>query len=114
MNYKGNIVIRKSEMDLWNKLLSVSGNDSDDMVRELGYPCDSTISTFTAEFCNGYSADIKLCSGQSNFFGDAILFNKHGSEVNVLDCFDDLNAGDEFTFYEGADSYTVLIVKEEI
>ena len=107
------IIISEQEVELFNKLLAIEPNDSDDAVRKAGYDEDSTIFVVTAYFEDGYFADIKLCSGQSNFFGDAILFNENGYEECVLDCFDDIHIGDIFKFESGEDTYFATVVSNK-
>lgn len=99
----------EQEIDLYNRLLSVEPNDTDDAVTRAGYDEDSIIDVVTAYFDNGYFADIKLCSGQSNFFGDPVLFNESGIEECVLDCFDDIHIGDTFEFETQDGTYVVRV-----
>ncbi len=107
--YEVTVVLSKREAELFNRLLAIEPNDTDDAVKIAGYDEDSTIAVITADFGNGYFADIKLCSGQSNFFGDAVLFNDLGYEECVLDCFDSISDGDIFEFKSGSDTYEVTI-----
>lgn len=109
MVYNEIIVLSDNEEKLFNSLLSIKPNGTDDAVTASGYAEDSTIYVMTATFQNGFFADIKLCSGQSNFFGDSVLFNKNGYEECVLDCFDSLHDGDVFEFESGDDIYKVII-----
>lgn len=109
MKHTAALTIDKKELDLYNKLLEIEANETDTAVIDSGYPEDSTIYTLTAYFDNGYFADLKLCSGQSNFFGDSILFSEDGCELCVLDCFDSLDKGDVFIFEDGDDTYEVIV-----
>ena len=103
------ITLSKNEADMFNSLLSVEPNYNDDAVRMYGYHEDSTIYTVTAYFDDGFFADIKLCSGQSNFFGDAVLFSNRGCEICVLDCFDSISNDDTFKFECGNTIYIVHV-----
>lgn len=107
------ITMSKQEVELFNHLLSIEPNDTDDAVRKAGYDEDSTINVVTAYFDNGYFADIKLCSGQSNFFGDSVLFNEDGGEECVLDCFDSICDGDVFEFESCNETYKVTVKVNE-
>lgn len=90
--YTKTILLDKFTAKTFNQLLSLTS------IEDIGYDKDFTIHVMTTIFDNGYFADIKICSGQTNFFGDAVLFNEHGAEVCTLDCFDDINDLDTFTF----------------
>lgn len=109
-HYEATVAFSKQELELYNKLLDIEPNDTDDAVKMAGYNEDATIAVATAYFDNGYFADIKICSGQSNFFGDSVLFNENGCEECVLDCFDDIHDGDVFEFKVGDDSYIVTVI----
>ena len=113
MIYNSTITLSANEERLFNRLLSIEPNDTDDAVKRAGYDEDSTVFVKTAYFENGYFADIKLCSGQSNFFGDAVLFNGNGFEECVLDCFDDIHSGDVFKFEPNKDIYIVTVVSNK-
>lgn len=110
MLYTEFLAIDKKDIDLINSLLDKEAEE--DGVEKAGYPTDSSLITFTAFFDNGYFADIKLCSGQTNFFGDNILYDKEGYEVCVPDCFDSIADGDVFTFENGHDVYQVTILEK--
>ena len=62
------VAFATQEIELFGRLLSVEPNDTDDAVRRAGYDEDTMIAVVSAYFDNGYYADIKLCSGESNFF----------------------------------------------
>lgn len=109
IRHEATVAFSEQEIELYNRLLAVEPNDTDDTVKMSGYEEDSTIAVVTAHFDNGYFADIKLCSGQSNFFGDSILFNEFGREECVLDCFDDIHIGDVFEFETGNEHYVVTV-----
>ena len=109
MQFDAELSISRQEEELYNRLLEIESNDTDDVVVKAGYDEDATIHVVSAEFGNGYFADFKLCSGQSNFYGDSVLFNESGCEVCVPDCFDQIHGGDVFEFYSGNDVYRVTV-----
>ena len=110
MTYTEYLPVSSTIMERFNHLLSIEAEE--DGVEKRGFPTDTTLETLTAFFEDGCFADIKLCSGQSNFFGDNILFNKDGYELCVPDCFDSINDGDVFEFNYKYDTYRVIIVEE--
>lgn len=67
---------------------------------------DGVIQTFTANFGDGWEADIKLCNGDGPYV-DAVLFY-HGSEVTCLEpSFDRLDG--EYIFESDGQTFTVTI-----
>ena len=105
MKFISTIKLDKNEIDKYNILLDMPSED--DGVINAGYDEDSTIECFTAQFADGHFADIKICSGQNNFFCDPVLFNKDGYEVCVLNCADTLNG--EYGFEDNGNEYIVII-----
>ncbi len=86
------IFIEKEKVEILQKLLDQPEIDFHaEKIAE-----DSTIATFTAKFTNGYEADIKFCSGQTNCFIDPVLFDKQGYQLAVLDVEGDLLGTYEF------------------
>lgn len=112
--YTATIAVSDDTVKKWNELLAISSNEdgAEVFLRDRGYDEDSTHEAYTAYFEDGSYADIKLCAGQSNFFGDAVLFNKDGNEVCVLDCFDDVNIGDTFEFSFDERIYIAEIIQD--
>lgn len=116
MEFISTIKLDKKKIDKYNILLDMPSED--DGVINAGYDEDSTIECFTAQFADGHFADIKICSGQNNFFCDPVLFNKDGYEVCVLDCADTLNGeygfedngNDMYDDYETYDADTIYYV----
>lgn len=105
MNYQAEIVIDIDTISMYNRLL-----DMDyvyEGLRSLGYDEDKLLEVFSAEFSNGYFADIRMCSGQGNFFCDPVLFDSDGYEVCCLDCSDTLNGC--YFFEDGDDTYELTV-----
>lgn len=71
---------------------------------------DSTIETFTANFSNGFFADIKVCSGQNNCFVDPVLFTENGSQICVLEPEGELLG--YYTFTVNDINYVVEVITE--
>ncbi len=53
-------------------------------------PTDTILQIFTARFDDGYEAEIIVCSGQNNYFIDAVLLDRRSCEVCTLDPAHDL------------------------
>jgi len=73
---------------------------------------DCTIETWSVEFENGHVADLKLCSGDSNLFLDAVLFepcNIGLQEEFVPDCPDSILGDHIFAPFEGRVNYVMRI-----
>lgn len=85
----------QKQCDFWNECLDMPAPVD---FEEMDIRTDSTVDMVTAEFENGCFADIKLCAGQNNFFGDNVLFDADGYETCVPDCFDRVGIRDEFVF----------------
>lgn len=66
--------------------------------------------TLTANFEDGFSADIKVCSGQHNCYVDPVLFNKNGFEVCVGEPAFDLLG--EYDFEVAGNQYIVKVEAE--
>ena len=90
------------EVEAIQKLLNIEDAD----LRNAGHDIDSAVIIYTAKFGNGIEADIKLCSGDRNYFIDPVLF-KDDSEVNVLDVEDEI-LGD-YLFEHDGNEYKVII-----
>jgi len=105
MFYSAKIKVPASKVEKLNELLAKETEDG--MVAALGYPKDSTIECYTAQFSNGFFADIKLCSGDTNFFVDPVLFSEVGDEVQCLDCTDEYDG--DYTFEVDGDTYNVIV-----
>ena len=63
-----------------------------------GLDYDSAFRTLTARFSNGFEADIKMCSGQTNCFIDPVLFDKEGHEILCLECVEDVLGEYDFEY----------------
>lgn len=61
----------------------------------------------TADFPNGYSADIKVCNGEPAYV-DPVLFDARGCEVAVMEPFA-MRLEGTYTWDLGADKYTAVI-----
>ena len=77
-NYEAKISVPKNVLNEYNRYLD-SGDTYPDAARY------ETVETFTANFGDGYEADIKVCATwECDLFVDAVLF-KNGSEVAHCD-----------------------------
>lgn len=77
---KKTIEINKKEVEKLQYLLDLENAD----FNLLKMDTDSTIDIFTAKFSDGFEADIKVCTGNHNFFIDPVLFNKLKKEVSLF------------------------------
>lgn len=102
--YKETIVISKETAEELDNLLYLEDID----FNEKKIAKDSTIETFTANFKNGYSMDIKVCAGEDNCFLDIILFDKNSSQVDCM-CGEDTILG-TFEFEDENVKYITEIV----
>lgn len=112
MIYTTTIEMPKKTIEKWNELLKVNLSYTGETLRDYGYDEDCTVETYTGYFIDGSFADIKLCAGQNNFFGDNILFDASGYEVCVPDCFGSIESGDFIEFEYKGDLYIVEILAE--
>lgn len=102
------IEIEKSELDLINNLLSMTGEEIYD---KYGYKRDETI-TKTVAFGDGLEADIKLviCDGDDKPYTEGVLF-KNGSELCFTDCDDEFTGEWEFEYED--ETYIVEVKEKE-
>lgn len=68
---------------------------------------DSVIDTFTTVFEDGREVDIKVCSGDSNCFIDAVILDKNGCEIEAIEPQDSLL--EEYFFEVDNVKYIVLL-----
>lgn len=97
--------IPKRELDYWNRLLDIEEVDFE----KEGIDCDQELERYTFNFGNGFEADIKVCSGQTNLFVDPVLFYK-GSECCVLE--PDYEVIGEYWFECDGTEYVAIIEEE--
>lgn len=106
--YKKTIIVPKLRAKVVQELLDMEAPVD---LHELKYPAQSCIHTETAQFENGYEADIKVCTSTDDFFMDAVLFNSYGSEVSVLDVsFEFLG---RYEFEQDGNTYVVEIEESD-
>lgn len=78
MRHTKTITITQREYEHLQSILDIEDN-IDEQYEE------GTYKTFSAEFDDGRSIDVKLCIGQNNAYIDAILFSDDGYEIIVLE-----------------------------
>ena len=105
MKYTAKIRVPAGKIAKFDELLAKDCEDG--LVESLGYPTDCMIDVYTAHFSNGWDADIKMCSGDANFFVDPVLFDEDGRERAVLDCGDEYEG--TYTFEVDGDTYEVVV-----
>jgi hypothetical protein len=110
MKYKTQIKISKDDVDFVNKVMEIR-DETDERWEDYEDLRDCTAKRYTGYFEDGHFADVSVCSGQSNFFIDPVLFNKDGHEVCVLECADDILG--EYEFEDNGNIYILEIVQEE-
>jgi hypothetical protein len=91
------------EADFMQGLLEIECED----LREKGFDTDITYKTYTAKFGADIEADISVCSGQTNFFINPVLYH-NGREVALLEPSDNLLSEYEFEYGK---VYTVVLEK---
>ena len=107
------IKIRKEAADRMNEWLKIVSYGEESLYDMTGLPEDTCIETYSCQFDDKMVADLKFCSGQTNFFLDPILFKPYNewsfSEVQTLDCVDEIIDGDEYVFEYGDDTYVMKV-----
>ncbi len=80
---KAEIKITKQEAADCKALLAIEDieNLTNDEKEELGLDEDATLFSKTAKFDDGVSVEVKLCSGQTNCWAEAVWFDKDGYEI---------------------------------
>lgn len=110
MEYKTQIKISKDDVNFVDKVMEIT-DETDERWEDYQDLKDCTVERYTGRFEDGHFADVSICSGQSNFFIDPVLFNKDGYEVCVLECVDDILG--EYEFEDEGNIYILEIVQEE-
>ena len=108
--YKTQIKISQDDIDFINKVMAIT-DKTDERWEDYQDLRDCTVERYTGHFEDGHFADVSVCSGQSNFFIDPVLFDKDGNEVCVLDCADTILG--EYEFEDEGNIYILEIVKED-
>lgn len=98
MNRTATITVDKNKLKELNKILRRRTQHPE-------YKRDSVIETFTADFGDGYQADIKVCNGEGPYV-DPVLFDE-GCEATTGDVTDKLDG--EYQFDYGDDHFTVIV-----
>lgn len=108
--YKTQIKISQEDIDFINKVMEIT-DETDERWEDYQDLKDCTVERYTGYFEDGHFADVSLCSGQSNFFIDPVLFDKDGNEVCVLECVETILG--EYEFEDEGNIYILEIVKED-
>lgn len=103
MEYTKKIQIEKEYADYLQELLDRENIDFHE--EKIGK--DSVIDTFTAVFEDGREVDIKVCSGETNCFIDAVIFERNGCEIEAIEPRDSLL--EEYFFEVDNVNYIVLL-----
>lgn len=109
-SYAKSVYVPKKEVERLNRLLDVV-YDKEDMEREEVEP-DSTLFIETARFDDGYEMDVKVCSGQTNIWSEAVLFDPDGNEVCCTEPMYD-NIDGEWSLESDDAEYTVVVKAKE-
>ena len=109
MKYKTQIKISQDAVNFVNKVIEIT-DETDERWEDYQDLKDCTVERFTGHFEDGHFADISVCSGQSNFFIDPVLFNKDGRQVCVLECADTILG--EYDFEDDGNEYILEIIQE--
>lgn len=105
MIYEKNVKLK--EIDI-KRLQSLLDKEELDFEKEDIEP-DSILFNEFFKFENGFMANIKVCSGQTNCWVEAVLFNEAGSEIGVTEpSFDILG---EYNFQLDQDEFNITIEK---
>lgn len=101
------IYIKAEELKEYNRLLAIEEVDFE----KEGIKEDSTLKSINAVFSNGYEVDIKVCSGQTNCYVDAILFDDKGYELVVAEPSFELDG--QYIFEIDGETYCVTVQGKE-
>lgn len=110
MKYKTQIKISQDDVNFVNKVMEIT-DETDERWEDYQDLKDCTVERFTGHFADGHFADVSICSGQSNFFIDPVLFNKDGFQVCVLECADTILG--EYEFEDDGNEYILEITQEK-
>jgi hypothetical protein len=70
------LIVEAHVLEEMNRILDGPGLEDTDQ--------DGVIQTFTGQFSDGCSADIKICNGDTPWI-DAVLFGPNGGEIALLE-----------------------------
>lgn len=107
MTVKRSLPIPQAEAMRYNLLMQASSVDYE----AEGIFRYATVCSWTVSFGNGYEADVKVCSSDTNepLWCEVVLF-KNGSEVSCTDTCDDLIG--TWTLEASGNVYEIEIVEE--
>lgn len=108
--YKTQVKISKDDVDFVNKVMDIT-DETDERWEDYQDLKDCTVKRYTGHFEDGHFADVSVCSGESNFFIDPVLFDEDGHQVCVLECADTILG--EYEFEDDGNIYILEIVQEE-
>ena len=84
---KKKIEVKVEELRYWDGLLEKAEIDFEKEELEE----DATLFSRTVKFDDGTTAELKVCSGQTNLWSEAVWFDKDGYEICCTDAnYDDL------------------------
>ena len=112
MKHTATVKLAKSEFDRINRLLDIpSLSDlTDDELRDMGGFTDAIEGVFLVRFDDGSTLNYDLCSGQENYYDDAVWTSADGSRDVGLECSFEL---DDIEFDVDDETYTVIIERED-
>lgn len=98
-----NLTVPRSKIDEMNGLLELE--EVEGSIRH------KTLFSITADFGDGYQADVEVCTGGNNAFINAVLF-LNGQEVDINEDFAEQLEG-EYEFSHGERAFNVNIKPED-
>lgn len=109
MQYYTEIEVAQKEVAILNSYLKMTGAE---LYNKYGL-CKDETKTYTAEFVNGFFADITvtIADDESTPYIDPVLYDESGYEVQVLDVCDAPLEGEYEFFYQENDYIVNLVVK---
>jgi len=105
MRNEKTITVKQVEIKRLQKLL-----DQDEVNFTDGIEMDSTLFNESVRFDNGFSANVKVCSGQTNCWTEAVIFNNEGIEIGVTEPSFELLGEYSFSFEEN--EYIINVLEE--
>lgn len=104
MKYVAKIGVTQAFADEMGTILGITEG------RHPDYKDSAVIATVTAQFDNGYQADIKVCNGDTPYV-DNVLFDKDGDELHCPDISESLLG--QYEFEHDGDTFEVDVMVME-
>ena len=104
--YRTEVVVDKETIDLWNKILEMTGNE---IYQKYGFKRNENLCVPTGIFSNGYQIDISIviCEGEETPYIDTVLFDENNCEINCEVA--ESSIDDEYHLSDDEDDYYLTV-----